>query len=75
MKKLVCDVCKDTLEDPVANRTYFHICDRELCEACKDDLDAILRPAIRSTDPFSYEWYARTVHDNIETAIQKGKFR
>ncbi|HCC36569.1 MAG TPA: hypothetical protein DEQ14_02570 [Treponema sp.] len=74
MKTLTCDVCKQTMEEPVPNRTYFHICHRDLCEECKDNLEAVLKPVIRTQDPFSYEWYSKAVYDNIEKAIQKGKF-
>jgi hypothetical protein len=74
MKTLSCDVCRHTLEDPIPGRTYYHIAHRELCEDCKDDLEAVIKPIIRTKDPFAYEWYAKLVNDSIEKAIQKGKF-
>jgi len=74
MKELICDVCKHTLQDPVSNRNYFHICHREICEDCNNDLQEVIKPAIREQDPFSYDWYVHFVHDSVEKAIQKGKF-
>jgi hypothetical protein len=74
MKKLNCDVCRHTVDDPVPNRNYFHICHRDLCEACKDELDLNLKPVIRTQQPFNYAWYTKWMYDSIEKAIQKGKF-
>ena len=74
MKKLSCDVCRHTLDDPIPNRNYFHICHRDICEPCKDALEVTLKPVVRAKSPFTYEWYSKLVYDNIEKAIQKGKF-
>jgi hypothetical protein len=74
MKTLTCDVCRHTVQQPVTGRSYFHLAHRDLCEACKDDLELTLKPVIRSKSPFNYEWYNQLVTDSIEKAIQKGKF-
>jgi hypothetical protein len=74
MKTLTCDVCRKKLEEPVANRNYFHLAHRDLCEACKDDLDDLIKPVVRTKDPFNYDWYTKLVQESIEKAIQKGKF-
>jgi len=74
MKKLSCDVCRHTMEDPIPGRTYWHVCHRDLCEPCKDGLDLSVKSAVRTKNPFSYAWYSKMVYDNIEKAIQKGKF-
>ena len=74
MKKISCDVCRHTVEEPVANRNYFHVCHRDICESCKDDLELAIKPTIRTKDPFNYQWYSKMVYDSIEKAIQKGKF-
>lgn len=74
MKTLTCDVCRHTMDDPIVNRNYFHICHRDLCESCKDELELSLKPVVRTKDPFTYEWYSKLMYDNIEKAIQKGKF-
>jgi formylmethanofuran dehydrogenase subunit B len=74
MKKLICDVCKHTVDDPVVNRNYFHICHRDICEPCKDALELSLKQTVRTKEPFNYEWYSKLMHDDIEKAIQKGKF-
>ena len=74
MKTLTCDVCKKKMEEPIVNRTYFHLAHRDLCEPCRDALDLYVKPTIRTKDPFSYDWYNKLVQDSIERAIQKGKF-
>jgi hypothetical protein len=74
MKTLTCDVCRKSIQQPVSGRNYFHYAHRDICEACKDDLEGTLKPVVRTKDPFSYEWYDQLVGDSIEKAIQKGKF-
>jgi ATP sulfurylase len=74
MKTLTCDVCKHTIHEPTASRNYFHLAHRDLCEACKDSLELVLKPVVRAKQPFNYEWYNRLTQDSIEKAIIKGKF-
>jgi hypothetical protein len=74
MKTLICDVCKRTIKQPVADRNYFHIGNRELCEPCKDQLDLFLKPIIRTKQPFNYEWFDRLTQESVEKAIERGKF-
>jgi hypothetical protein len=74
MKTLTCDVCKHTIQEPVSGRNYFHIAHRELCEPCKDQLEVTLKPAVRTKQPFNYEWFDRLILDSVEKAVQKGKF-
>jgi hypothetical protein len=47
---------------------------RDLCEACRDQLDLTLKPVVRTKQPFNYEWFERLVRDSIEKAIAKGKW-
>ncbi|MDR1058377.1 MAG: hypothetical protein LBL43_02405 [Treponema sp.] len=74
MKTLTCDVCKHTIANPITARTYFHLAHRDICESCHDDLEDLIKPVVRTKQPFNYEWYNRLVQDSIEKAIQKGKF-
>jgi hypothetical protein len=74
MKTLTCDVCRKKLEDPISNRNYFHMAHRDICESCHDDLEATIKPVVRTKDPFNYDWYTKLVQESIEKAIQKGKF-
>jgi hypothetical protein len=74
MKTLTCDVCKHSIQKPVVNRNYFHMAHRDICEPCHDDLEALIKPTVRTKDPFTYEWYDRLVQESIEKAVQKGKF-
>ena len=74
MKTLTCDVCQNVLESPVPGRNYFHLAHRDLCESCRDKLELQVKPTIRTKAPFSYEWFTKVYQENIEKAIQKGKF-
>ena len=74
MKTLTCDVCKKIIQQPVHERNYFHFAHRDLCEACRDDLEFQLKPVIRTKSPFDYEWFNRLKQDLIEKAVQRGKF-
>ena len=57
MKALYCDVCKNAIEKPISERTYFHIADYDICESCKEDLDRASRFTLRGKKPFDYHWY------------------
>lgn len=74
MKSLVCDVCKRAIQVPIKDRNYFHVENRDLCEPCKDQLESVLKPVLRTKHPFNYEWYERLMMDSIEKAVSKGKF-
>ena len=74
MKAIVCDVCKKAIQQPIHRRNYFHFAHRELCEPCRDELELVLKPLIRTREPFDYEWFNRLQQDLIEKAIQQGKF-
>ena len=74
MKTLTCDVCRQKMQQPVTNRTYFHMAHRDICESCHDQLEAQIKPVIRTKQPFNYNWYLSLIKDSIEKAVQKGKF-
>jgi hypothetical protein len=73
MKSLVCDICKRAIQTPVKERNYFHVENRDICEPCKDAVEASIKPVMRSKHPFNYEWYERVLMDTIEKAVAKGK--
>ncbi|MDR0599587.1 MAG: hypothetical protein LBG84_05835 [Treponema sp.] len=74
MNDLKCDVCQADITSAVNQRDYTHIAHRELCEACWETLNTVIRPILRTKQPFTYEWYDRLVMDTIETAMAKGKW-
>jgi len=73
MQTLTCDICKKKLDNPINERTFFHLTNHDLCEACKDNLEFQIKPTVRTKEPFSYDWYDKLVDDTIVKAIQKGK--
>ncbi|MDR3131001.1 MAG: hypothetical protein LBU18_05585 [Treponema sp.] len=74
MKTITCDVCKHAVEQPIPARNYFHLAHRDICEACHDELEAAIKPVVRTKQPFDYGWYNKLVQESIEKAIQKGKW-
>jgi hypothetical protein len=47
---------------------------RDICESCHDQLEASIKPVVRTKQPFDYGWYHKLVQENIEKAVQKGKW-
>ncbi len=73
MKTLYCDICGNAIEDPIPTRSYFQIREFDVCESCKDVLDARLRPVVRGHFPYSPEWYEQQVIGVIEKGISAGR--
>jgi hypothetical protein len=73
MKTLICDICKQAVYDPFPGRNYFHVAHRDICEKCHDELELFIKPAIRTKQPFTFEWFDNFTQDTIEQAIEKGK--
>lgn len=71
MKTLYCDVCKSALDRPIAERTYFHVGDYDICESCKEDLDKATRLTLRSKKPFDYSWFNDLTLSLIKEGTQK----
>ncbi len=69
MRKLSCDVCKRELVNPVSGLTYWHFCQYDVCEACKDSIEAKLKPVIRSHVPFSNDWYQSEFMAMVEKSV------
>lgn len=73
MKQLFCDVCKKEVKDPIPTRTFFHIREFDLCEACKDELDSALRQTVRTKQPFDFAWHQKMQLDLIKTGVSKNR--
>jgi hypothetical protein len=74
MKDLKCDVCHGDITTAINQRSYFHMAHRDLCENCHDKLEALIKPVVRTKQPFNYEWFDRLVRDSIEKAVAKGRW-
>ena len=72
MRSLYCDVCKEEITEPIKERNYFHVREFDLCEACKDAIDARLRPVLREHNPYSTDWYEHQVISFIEEGRAAG---
>jgi hypothetical protein len=68
-----CDVCKKTIEDPIPTRTIFRIADIDICEPCKDDLEAAVKYSVRGKKPFDYGWYDDLFLKILRDGVQKSK--
>jgi hypothetical protein len=73
MKVLYCDVCKKTVENPIPTRTFFHIADIDICEACRDELEVAIKYTIRGKKPFNYGWYDELKLKILRDGIQRNK--
>ena len=73
MKVLYCDVCKKAVENPVPSRSFFHIADIDICEPCKDELDAAVKYTIRGKKPFDYSWFDELTLKLLRDGMQRGK--
>jgi len=73
MKHLFCDVCKKEVLDPYPSRTFFHIREFDLCEACRDDLEVAVKNTVRNKKPFDFMWYDKLRVDLIQEGIKKNR--
>lgn len=73
MKVIYCDVCKKPIENPIPTRNVFHVADIDICEPCKDDLDAAMKLTIRGKTPFDYGWHDELEMKILHDGIQRGR--
>ncbi|HAE23031.1 MAG TPA: hypothetical protein DCG47_12000 [Spirochaetaceae bacterium] len=73
MKQLFCDICKKEVVDPVPGRTFFHIREFDLCEPCRDDLDAAVKMTVRTKKPFDFAWYEKLRYDLLQTGAKSNR--
>lgn len=73
MKHLYCDVCKKEVVDPITDRTYFHIRQFDICEGCRDDLEAAVKYQVRAKKPFDFLWYQKLRLDLLESGVKSNR--
>ncbi len=73
MRSLNCDVCSKNLEEGVSNRDYWHFQEFDVCEACKEKVEARLRPLVRSHFPYSQDWFEHEFMVLVEKAVSTGR--
>ena len=73
MKVQYCDVCKKEVADPIPARSFFYVANVDLCENCKDDLEAAMKWTIRGKQPFDTGWYDDLQTKIMKEGIQRGK--
>lgn len=73
MKHLFCDVCKKEVIDPIPSRTFFAIREFDLCESCRDDLEAATKYTVRAKKPFDFAWYDKLRIELLQDGIKKNK--
>jgi len=73
MQTVYCDVCRKKMDNPITDRTFFYVANFSVCEPCKDNLEALMKPTVRTKEPFAMEWYGKLVRDSLGKAVQKGK--
>ncbi len=73
MKHLFCDVCKKEVMDPIPSRTFFAIREFDLCESCRDDLEAAIKYTVRGKKPFDFAWYDKLRVEILQDGAKKNK--
>ncbi len=68
-----CDVCKKPVDDPIPMRSIFRVADIDICESCKDDLDAAVKHTVRGKQPFDFTWYDEYSIKLLREGMQKGR--
>ena len=65
MTAIVCDICKKAV--PAARRefNYFTILDKDVCEACHDELRDEVKAQMRTRSPYSFKSYQDTLARNL----------
>ena len=73
MKHLFCDICKKEVIDPIPTRTFFAIREFDLCETCRDDLEAAIKYTVRGKKPFDFAWYDKLRIELLQDGAKKNK--
>jgi len=73
MKHLFCDVCKKEVIDPIPTRTFFQVREYDLCESCRDELEAAIKYTVREKKPFDFAWFDKLRVELIQDGIKKNK--
>jgi len=73
MQTVYCDICRKKMDNPITDRTFYYVANFSMCEPCKDNLEALLKPTVRTKEPFSMEWYEKLIRDSLGKAAQKGR--
>lgn len=73
MKTLYCDICKKSIDKPVAEWNYHHVREYDICDPCKEKIDASIRPLVRGHFPYSALWYEEQLMGAIKKSSAKGK--
>ncbi len=65
MTAIVCDICKKAV--PAARRdwTYFTFLDKDVCEACSDELLDATKQQMRTKRPYLFKDYVETLTKNL----------
>lgn len=73
MKHIFCDVCKKEIMDPIPARTFFNVREFDLCEACRDDLEAAVKNTVRTKKPFDFAWFDTLRVNLVQDGIKKNR--
>ncbi|HPE36834.1 MAG TPA: hypothetical protein PK625_06765 [Spirochaetales bacterium] len=73
MKQLFCDICKKEVSDPIPGRTFYHFREFDLCESCKDDLEAALKWTVRNKKPFDFSWYDKLRMELLQAGARNNR--
>jgi hypothetical protein len=68
-----CDVCRKQVENPIPMRTFFRVAEINICESCKEDLEAAVKYPVRGKQPFDLGWFDEFSMKLLREGVSKGK--
>jgi hypothetical protein len=65
MTAIVCDICKKAVPSARREFNYFTILDKDVCEACHDELRDVTKAQMRARRPYTFRDYQDSLAKNL----------
>ncbi len=65
MTAIVCDICKKAVPGARKDENYFVILDKDICEACHDELRDVTKQQMRARRPYLFKDYQDSLAKNL----------
>jgi hypothetical protein len=66
MTAIVCDICKKAVGGARRDINYFTILDKDICEACHDELRDTVKAQMRTHQSYSFKDYQDGLAKNLQ---------
>jgi non-ribosomal peptide synthetase component E (peptide arylation enzyme) len=71
MTAIVCDACGKPVTGARREVNYFTILDKDICEACHDELRDNTKQQMRTRHPYTFKEYYETLAKNLSKATSR----